>query len=198
MNDAESIKNAMKTRLNSFRFAHTCAVADEALRLAELFGLPAEESNSLHKAALLHDCTKGLDYAGQVKLAEQLGVVLSENDLKSPKVLHSLTGAAVAQSEFGVSDEIAAMIACHTTGKEAMTLPEKLLYLADYIEPTRTFEDCVKLRTFFYNLPKDDLIWHLNRSLIYSFDLTIRGLIEEGAHIHILTIQSRNFLLDNA
>lgn len=198
MNKIESIKAAMRERHDDYRYAHTCAVAKEAERLAALFELSEADTEALHIAALLHDCTKGLRYPEQVALAERLGMTLSDDDLASPKVLHSLTGAAVAKAEFAVSDEIAAMIACHTTGKEDMTLPEKLLYLADYIEPTRTFEDCVTLRRFFYDEQGDDLLQHLDRTLILSFDQTLRLLIEEKSHIHLQTIESRNFLLKNA
>lgn len=198
MNKIESIRTAMRERHDNYRFAHTCAVAEEALRLAALFELTEADTESLHIAALLHDCTKGLKYPEQVALADKLGVKLSTDDLASPKVLHSLTGAAVAKSEFDVSDEIADMIACHTTGKENMTLPEKLLYLADYIEPTRTFEDCVALRRYFYENTTADLHQHLDKTLIRSFDQTIKLLIDEESYIHTLTIKSRNFLLQNA
>lgn len=198
MNKIESIREAMRQRQDDYRFAHTCAVADEAQRLAALFGLSEVETEALHIAALLHDCTKGLKYPEQVALADKLGVPLSPDDLASPKVLHSITGAAVAKEEFGVSDEIAAMIACHTTGKADMTLPEKLLLLSDYIEPARTFEDCVRLRQYFYGAQTGDLLSHLNQTLILSFDYTIKLLIEENSYIHLQTIKSRNFLLQNA
>lgn len=188
----------MHSRHDDYRYAHTSAVAEEALRLAALFELSETDTEALHIAALLHDCTKGLSYSQQIALADKLGVSLSADDLASPKVLHSITGAAVAKHEFAVSDEIAAMIACHTTGKENMTLPEKLLYLADYIEPTRTFEDCITLRNYFYDKHEGDLLGHLNRTLILSFDLTLRLLIEEKSYIHLQTIKSRNFLIQNA
>lgn len=198
MMDLIALENALRTRMDAYRLAHTLAVKDECLRLAGLFGLSDEETNHLAAAALLHDCTKGLKYPEQLALAQRMGIELSPDDLASPKVLHSITGAAVAKADFGASDEIAAMIACHTTGKGAMTLSEKLLYLADYIEPTRTFDDCVKLRRFFYETKEVDLLSHLNQTLILSFDLTVENLLAEHSHIHIETIKSRNFLLQNA
>lgn len=198
MTNIEIIKKAMRERQDDYRFAHTCAVAEEALRLAALFELSEKNAEALHIAALLHDCTKGLKYSEQLALADKLGVKLSADDLACPKVLHSLTGAAVAKEDFGVSDEISDMIACHTTGKVNMTLPEKLLYLADYIEPTRTFEDCVTLRHYFYDNIPADLHQHLNETLIRSFDQTIKLLIDETCYIHTLTIKTRNFLLKDA
>lgn len=198
MNKIESLRAAMRERQDDYRFAHTCAVAEEAMNLAKLFELSEAETENLHIAALLHDCTKGLSYPEQVALADKMGAMLSDDDLASPKVLHAITGAAVAKAEFGTSNEVAAMIACHTTGKENMTLPEKLLYLADYIEPTRTFDDCVKLRAYFYDRNEKSLTQHLNDTLILSFDDTLKLLIEEKSHIHTQTIKSRNFLLKNA
>lgn len=198
MTDLKALENALGTRMDAYRLSHTIAVKEECLRLATLFDLSDNARNSIAAAALLHDCTKGLKYSEQLSLAKQLGITLSADDLASPKVLHSITGAAVAKTEFGASHEIAAMIACHTTGKEDMTLSEKLLYLADYIEPTRTFDDCIRLRKFFYESKESDLLSHLNRTLLLSFDLTIQNLLAEHSHIHIQTIKSRNFLLKNA
>ena len=198
MFDLIQLEAAIADRMDGYRLAHTLAVKDECLALAKLFAMSEEETNSLAAAALLHDITKALKYPQQVELAKKLGVDLSTEDLTSPKVLHSQTGAAVAKAEFGASNEIAAMIACHTTGKENMTLSEKLLYLADYIEPTRTFEDCVALRRYFYEKGDADWSAHLDRTLVLSFDMTIRLLLDDRFHIHTETIKSRNFLLQNA
>ncbi len=198
MIELNSLKAAMQDRLDSYRFSHTCSVADEVMQLAALFRMSEKERQTLCAAALLHDCTKGLSYDEQIVLAKRLGVYFSEDDLASPKVLHSLTGAALAVAEFGADRAISDMIACHTTGKEDMSLSEKLLYLADYIEPTRAFEDCRRLRSFFYEDHGQDLPAHLNAALIYSFDLTLNQLIAEKSFIHPKTVKSRNFLLKNA
>ena len=198
MIDLTQLEASLSARMDAYRLAHTLAVKQECADLAALFGLSEEETSDLLAAALLHDCTKMLKAPAQLALAAELGISLSDDDLKSSKVLHSITGAKVAQIEYGASDRIADMIACHTTGKENMTLSEKLLYLADYIEPTRTFEDCVRLREFFYGERTCDLLAHLDQTLILSFDMTIRNLLADGCHIHLETIKSRNFLLRNA
>lgn len=198
MIDLAALEASLSSRMDGYRLAHTLAVKDECAALAKLFALSEEDTADLLIAALLHDCTKQLKGSAQLELARELGISLTRDDLNSPKVLHSLTGAKVAQNEYGVSDKIAAMIACHTTGKEDMTVSEKLLYLADYIEPTRTFGDCVALRNFFYGEHTCDLAAHLDATLILSFDMTIRNLLDDGSHIHMETIKSRNFLLKNA
>lgn len=198
MLDLTIMEASLSARMDSYRLAHTIAVKQECASLAQLFQLSEQDTTKLLTAALLHDCTKALKADRQIELAQELGIALSEDDRKSPKVIHSFTGAVVAKNEYGVSDEIANMIACHTTGKEDMTLSEKLLYLADYIEPTRTFKDCVQLREFFYGERTCDLLAHLDRTLLRSFDLTIQNLLDDGCPIHIETIKSRNFLLKNA
>ena len=92
--------------------------------------------------------------------------------------------------------KVANAIACHTTGKENMSLMEKLLFLADYIEPTRTFDDCIRVRKHFYeecaNLPPME---RLDSTLLLAFDLTIAQLLDEKRPIHPQTVKSRNFLL---
>ncbi|MBQ7828562.1 MAG: hypothetical protein IJ386_09905, partial [Clostridia bacterium] len=113
--------------------------------------------------------------------------------------LHAITCAAMARVDFDAPVAVTAAIACHTTGKENMTLLDKLLFLADYIEPTRKFEDCIRVRRYFYEDTVDQpLEKRLNATLLLAFDLTISGLIEEGRPIHPQTIKSRNFLLKNS
>lgn len=196
MTDLIALEERIAKRLDEYRFAHTLSVKGECLRLAAMFGLDECDTALLTQAALLHDCTKALNIAEQATLAMMLGIELSEDDLESPAVLHSITGAAFARAEFDAPQEVVDAIACHTTGNENMTLLAKLLFLADYIEPTRQFDDCVKVRRYFYeacaSLP---LIDRLDATLLLAFDLTIDQLIEEKRPIHPKTIKSRNFLL---
>ncbi|MBQ8382120.1 MAG: bis(5'-nucleosyl)-tetraphosphatase (symmetrical) YqeK [Clostridia bacterium] len=186
-------------RLDEYRMAHTRSVKDECMRLAALFSLSEKDTNLLAAAALLHDSTKALQIAEQATLAQIFGIELTRDDLDSPATLHAITGAAMARVDFDAPVAVTAAIACHTTGKENMTLLDKLLFLADYIEPTRKFEDCIRVRRYFYEDTVDQpLEKRLNATLLLAFDLTISGLIEEGRPIHPQTIKSRNFLLKNS
>ena len=199
MNDLYLLEQQMENRLDSYRMAHTRSVRDECLRLAALFGLSARDTALLAEAALLHDSTKALQIAEQATMAQILGIELTRDDLDSPATLHAITGAAMARVDFEAPVAVTAAIACHTTGKENMTLLDKLLFLADYIEPTRKFEDCVQVRRYFYEVASDlPLEKRLDATLLLAFDLTIKGLIEEGRPIHPQTIKSRNFLLKNS
>ena len=195
LSDKEILK---KLDMSGKRLAHTKAVADECDKLAELFGLSDDDSDALHTAALLHDCTKEHKTDGQIQLCEKYGIKYSEDDTASPKVFHAITGAAYAADVFGANEDICRMIRSHTTGRVGMTLCEKLLYLADYIEETRTWDDCVKLRKFFYSAVKEGkkpLSVILHETLVLSFDMTLKNLIADGDCIHPATVESRNALI---
>lgn len=197
------IKEAVRPFLGDKRYRHTLSVEAESERLAKIYVLSDEDTVKLKNAALLHDITKELSIVEQLALCSRFGITVKEEDKLSPKIFHAKTGAYLAQADFpsAVDCVVFGCIRWHTTGRAAMTLPEKLLYLADYIEPTRDFADCVELRKYFYselesgNIEKFIL---LDRTLILSFDLTIRGLLGEGKIIDADTVESRNYLLAGA
>lgn len=196
----ELILSAVRSELNFYisgkRITHTLAVESEAVRLGQLFSLTNEDILQLRLAALLHDITKEKNLEEQILLCDRFGYQYTENDIACPKVFHSVTGAFLAREVYGefVSDIVFDSIRFHTTGRPAMSMFEKLIYLADYIEETRTFPDCTKLRTIFYDT--DNFTeQHLNKVLVTSYDMTISNLIEERKQIHPLTISARNFLL---
>ena len=92
--------------------------------------------------------------------------IINDNlELKSPKLLHAKTGAALARDLFGVSDRVYEAIRWHTTGKPDMTLLEKIIYLADYIEPTRDFPGVEKLRELCYEDIDEAMALGLSMSL---------------------------------
>ena len=115
--------------------------------LATRYGADVEKARV---AALLHDCTKKLDMPEQLALCRQYGIELDELEQKALKLLHAKTGAAIAREVFGVDDEIYRAIWWHTTGHADMTLLEKIIYLADYIEPSRDFPGVNDLRACVY------------------------------------------------
>lgn len=179
------------------RLEHTLSVEKEAVKLGLLLGIPENKIPKLAAAGLLHDITKGLTVAQQLSLAEKYGLRLSDDDIKNPKVLHSLTGAYAALENFPdfTDSEVFSSIQCHTTGKPRMTLFQKILYLADYIEPLRDFPDCIRLREYFYSTGKTDAS-HLDKTLILSFDMTVRNLLDEKQFIHKKTVAARNYILN--
>lgn len=194
----DEMRNEITKRLNGNRLTHSLAVEQEAYALGTLFDFDDERLNALRAAAILHDITKALTVTEQIDACEKRGISLTLDDIKSPKVLHSITGASVARELFPeyVDDTIYNAILYHTTGKNGMSLFEKLIYLADYIEPTRTFSDCVELRSYFYESDTLPTEKHLNKTLLLSFDMTLRNLLEEKHYIHLRTAEARNGILN--
>ena len=179
------------------RYAHTLAVEKEAAVLGRIY-LP-EEVNSLCAAALLHDITKRADTETQLQYCIEFGIPVLEDDLRSPKIFHAKTAAGMVKKAFPVyaDEQILNGVRWHTTGHGGMTVFEAIVYLADYIEATRTFPDCIELRKFFYDglagaQTDAEKKAVLDRTMVLSFDMTIRNLIEENAPIDSDTIAARN------
>lgn len=129
------------------RIAHVQGCEQEAVRLARRWG--ASEGDAA-EAAILHDITKKLVLSEQLHLCERYGIMVDSLEAENVKLLHARTGAAVARALYGVPDDIYDAIRWHTTGKPGMTLLEKIIYLADYIEPTRDFPGLADLRALAY------------------------------------------------
>ncbi len=190
------LRGEISKHISGKRLLHTYAVENEIKRLGEIFGFNENGILRLRISALLHDITKEIPTDGQIEFCKSRGIHYTENDLKSPKLFHSLTGAVLARELYPdlVNKTVFGAIRYHTSGRPNMNMYEKLLYLADYIEETRTFPDCVALRNFFYSAGcfTEE---HLNKTLLLSYDMTIKNLIDEGKPIHPMTISARNALI---
>ena len=195
-NDLEFLRSELGKFISGKRLTHSLAVEKEAETLGKLFKMSKDTVSKLRACAILHDITKEKSTSEQIELCKEFGYKVSIEDINSPKVFHSLTGAFLAKKLYGsyVCKTVYNGIKYHTTGREKMTLFEKLIYLADYIEPTRTFEDCVKLREYFYGA-KEFTLEHLNSTLLLSYDMTIRNLLDENMCVHSATVKARNYLI---
>ena len=131
---------------DSYTNGHSTRVAKYAVMLAERMGYEGERLEQLHYAALLHDITKALDGPLQLTLCREYGINLDDFSAKNPKTLHALTGSLVAEHIFGENKAVVAAICSHTTGKANMNLLEKIVYVADYMEPNRDFPGVDELR----------------------------------------------------
>ena len=165
------------------RIPHVLGTEQEAIRLAERYGADVEKARI---AALLHDCTKKLDMEEQLALCQQYHIELDELEQRALKLLHAKTGAAIARDVFGVDDEIYTAILYHTTGRANMTLLEKIMYLADYIEPSRDFPGVDKLRKVCYE--------DLDQGMLMGLEMTIEEMQEMGNPVHHATLEARNAL----
>lgn len=144
------------------RIAHVAGCESEAVKLAMRWG---EDPETAAEAGILHDITKKLNFDEQLILCGKYDIINDNLELKSPKLLHAKTGAALARDLFGVSDRVYEAIRWHTTGKPDMTLLEKIIYLADYIEPTRDFPGVEKLRELCYEDIDEAMALGLSMSL---------------------------------
>ncbi len=129
------MQEKLKTMLTESRFRHSLGVMEAAVHLAEIHGAPVEKARI---AGLLHDCAKDMDKSEMPALCDRLGVELDPVKREQRSLIHADLGAKLAQTEFGVTDpDIISAIRYHTLGRPEMTTLEKILYIADFIEPNR-------------------------------------------------------------
>lgn len=154
------------------RIAHVVGCSQTARKLAQQYGV---DEAAAERAGILHDITKALSAQEQLKLCENYAMILDKFERENPKLLHAKTGATIAKVLFGESEEIYRAIYWHTTGRSNMSTMEKIIYLADYMEPNRNFEGVEKLRTLTYQ--------NLDEAMHYGLSMTIAQLRERGSSL---------------
>ncbi len=131
----DRITEQLNKNLSGKRFEHTLGVTYTAACLAMRYGADMDKART---AGLLHDCAKALSSKEKLNACRKLGIPISEVEEKNPELLHAKLGACFAKKDYGVDDpEILSAITWHTTGKPGMNLLDKILYIADYMEPNR-------------------------------------------------------------
>ena len=166
------------------RIPHVAGCEDEAVRLAERWGADADEAR---EAAILHDVTKHLDLDGQLLLCRKYDIMTDILEAAEVKLLHAKTGAAIARLEFGMSQAVHDAILWHTTGRDDMTLLEKIIYIADYMEPTREFEGVDALRSLAYE--------DIDRAIIRGLRMSIEDMKTRGITPHPRTEEALLWLI---
>ena len=173
------LREKVLEHLDEHRVAHVAGCESEAVRLAMHWG---EDPELAAEAGILHDITKSLSYDEQLQLCEKYGIINDNSELEAPKLLHAKTGAAMARELFGVSDTVYEAIRWHTTGKPDMSLLEKILYLADYIEPTRDFEGIDELRELAFS--------DLDGAMVLGLGMTIDEIRRSGREPYVDTLDA--------
>lgn len=131
----EDLRKAMKKVQDKERYEHTLGVAYTAACLATLNGLDTEKAL---KAGLLHDCAKCIPAERKLSLCQKYGLEVSALEKRNPSLLHAKLGAKLAKEKYGEKDDdILNAIENHTTGRAGMSMLEKIIFIADYIEPNR-------------------------------------------------------------
>lgn len=190
------LRFSVSQRIGSRRFSHTLGVETAIIELGELY-LPGDIPR-LRVAALLHDITKEWPSDRQIAFCEERGIALSAEERRTPRILHARTGAAVAEREFSpyVDKDILHAIVLHTTGGADMTVFDELLYLADYIEPTRTYADCRELRSSFFKgydvAPNKER--HLHMTVKKALLMTVEDIHKAGGSVCTATMEAIAFL----
>ena len=195
----ELLREEVKAEISPFRYGHTLGVERMAAKLARIY-CPEKES-LLRAAALLHDITKEKSVAEQMDIFEANGVKPTKEQMSVIPTLHALTAPLVIPKKYPqfACDELLDAIRYHSTGRENMTLSEKIIFLSDYIEDTRKFEDCIALREEFFmpepeKMRAEEKTKHLNRVLLHSIEITVADLIEKGKTIESNTLRARDSL----
>jgi nicotinate-nucleotide adenylyltransferase len=189
------LKSEVRKYVSDWRYAHILAVESEAVQLALVYC--PEKIEKIRVAAVLHDITKDFNTEKQLNLCEKFGIIKSDSHLY-PKILHSFTGAEWIRSEYPslVDEEIISAVRWHTTGRENMSLTECIIYLADYIEPTRKFEECIRLREYFYSrlrAPNSDKWRVLCETMLESLNRSIADLMQSGESIAPDSVRARDW-----
>ena len=179
----ESVLAWSLRRVSPKRGEHIKGCVEIAVELAERYGA---DPRSAYLAAALHDVTKEARGREQLQLCKKYGIMPDAVQSETPHLLHAHTGAAVAKELLDMSDEVCSAIANHTTGRPHMSLLDKIICLADYIEPTRAFEGVDSIR----QLAKIDL----DAALLASLKSTISHLKKSGESIHPLTEETIKWL----
>ena len=196
----DELRASFEGKMSPKRYAHTVAVEDMVSRLAELYS--PDKSHKLRAAALLHDITKEYTVEQHREVCKTYGIEISELTESAPKTFHAVTAAAIIPELYPdfADKEIIDCVRWHTTARADISIPEALVYLADYIDDSRTFEDCVMLRHFFWDaepekMNEEQRREHLRKTLILSLDMTVSALMEDGSTISTDTFEARNSLI---
>ncbi len=179
------LREKAHAHLKPKRVPHVLGTEQEAISLAKRWGLSAEDAA---EAAICHDITKRLGLEEQLRLCARYGIMADNYESVSEKLLHAKTGAELAQDLFGLTDEVAEAIRWHTTGRAGMNELQQIIYLADYIEPTRSgFEGLEELRKAAYE--------DLDGAMELGLRMSLGDVIARGNLPHEDTLHARQYFL---
>ena len=182
----EQLEQVVISLLKPNRVNHVLGCRDTAARLAKIWGV---NENDAARAGMLHDVTKALDGPLQLTLCREYGKILTDFSRRYPKTLHALTGSLVAERIFGENKAVVAAIESHTTGKAAMNMLEKIIYVADYMEPNRDFPGVERLRYLAET--------NMDAALKLGLEMTLEHLKNQGAEVSPESRQALEYLYQN-
>ena len=201
--DFDGLRETVRGLIKEKRFNHILGVEQEAVKIAGIYECGEEFINKLRTAAILHDITKEFSYSQQLEICREYKIRLSKDDKKAEKPIHAKTAAYIAKIEFGADDIIFDGIYNHTISEplKSFDLFNRIINLADWIEPNRIHEDCVAVREYFYskiknagNIEQKHKV--MDETILFSYNISIKVLLEDNLFIHKDTIKCRNALIN--
>lgn len=181
----EILKNKVRDKLGEYRYKHTLNVLEIGLKLARTYNIPKEK---VQIAALLHDYEKEISLEKAKELLLEHGVFIEDQSMINIDLIHGELASFIAKADFGIEDkDILNAIKYHTTGRAEMSVLEKIIYLADLIEPSRNIDKLNQIREMAYI--------DLDKAVLMAMDNTIEYLISRGSLINIDTINARNYII---
>lgn len=183
----------LKQQLSPRRYQHSLGVEETAIGLADKFQLTATQLEAVATAARLHDCAKCQTTNELLAYAETHELHLDDADEKCPQNLHAIVGSHLVQQQFGITNKsIINAIRWHTTGRAHMGLVEKLVYIADKIEPTlRDPNVAAKV----LEVINPNRLESLDDAVLMIMGDTVRFLLSREQWIHPVTMEARNHFL---
>lgn len=186
----KKIKNWLKENLTAERYGHSLGCADAAREIAKILGFDEEKA---YLAGLVHDCAKSLPMDETMKLLRDNGIELVCGEDENKKVLHAPAGVVVAKREFGIDDdEILSAIRWHTLGKADMNTLEKIVFIADKIEPFSRGKDEYKTKLELLKTPSG-----ADKIIFDCYSYTIKSLVDRKLFICPRTVEIYNKLISN-
>ena len=175
------IRKKLSKKLKKDRFEHTIGVMYTAASLAMCYGEDVEKALT---AGLLHDCAKYCSSEDQIVLCRKHGIELTESELEMPALIHAKLGAYLARHKYKIKDpDILDAITYHTTGRPGMTMLEKIIYIADYIEPNRKIiPGLQEIRGLVFQ--------DIDRAVYLSAQRTVRYLKDGGRAVDPMTVST--------
>ena len=181
----DQIHDYLKQNIGESRYIHTLGVIKTAKELARLNN---EDENKAELAALVHDIAKQKPIQEQIEILKNNGIEIDIITENSPQILHGFVGAILAKSVLGIEDEdIINAIRNHTVARKNMSILEKIIYIADYIEPNRNYPGVEELRRITYD--------NLNEGVLQGIENTINFVMSKRQLVHPYTIDARNYLI---
>ena len=184
--DTKQIIEKLNTMLKPKRLEHSINVAKCAIKLSEIYGYDKEKA---YLAGLVHDCAKYFTKEQIDSYVEKYNIELDPLEVDNIALSHSIIGSFAIQDVFNIQDmDIINAVRYHTTGRENMSILEKIIFMADMIEEGRSFPGVDELRKLSFN-------GQLDKALITSLNNTIKFVIENNQLIHPRSVSARNYLM---